>query len=121
MRILLTGGGTGGHVYPALSAAEALRQRAGEPVELLFAGTVRGDVERLAAGAGIPFATVRAAPVRGRTPWQLAGTAWQLTLGTAGAWRLLGRFRPRVVLATGGYASVPVSVAARLRGVPLML
>lgn len=121
MRILLTGGGTGGHVYPALSAAEALRQRAGAPVELLFAGTVRGDVERLAAGAGIPFAAVRAAPVRGRTPWQLAAAAWQLALGTAEAWRLLGRFRPRAVLATGGYASVPVSVAARLRGVPLVL
>ena len=121
MRILLTGGGTGGHVYPALSAAEALRQRAGEPVELLFAGTQRGDVERLAAGAGIPFAEVSAAPVRGRTPRQLAGTAWQLALGTAEAWRLVGRFRPQVVLATGGYASVPVSVAARLRGVPLVL
>jgi UDP-N-acetylglucosamine--N-acetylmuramyl-(pentapeptide) pyrophosphoryl-undecaprenol N-acetylglucosamine transferase len=121
MRILLTGGGTGGHVYPALSAAEALRGRAGESVELLFAGTVRGDVARLAAGAGIPFAAVRAAPVRGRTPWQLAGTAWHLALGTAEAWRLLGCFRPRAVLATGGYASVPVSVAARLRGVPLVL
>ncbi len=121
MRILLTGGGTGGHVYPALSVAEALRQRAAAPVELLFAGTVRGDVERLATGAGIPFALVRAAPVRGRSPWQLARAAWQLALGTAEAWRLLGRFRPRAVLATGGYASVPVSLAARLRRVPLVL
>ncbi|HLZ68832.1 MAG TPA: UDP-N-acetylglucosamine--N-acetylmuramyl-(pentapeptide) pyrophosphoryl-undecaprenol N-acetylglucosamine transferase [Dehalococcoidia bacterium] len=121
MRILLTGGGTGGHVYPALSAAEALCARAGAPVELLFAGTVRGDVERLAAAAGIPFAAVRAAPVRGRAPWQLARSAWELTRGTAEAWRLLGRFRPWAVLATGGYAGVPVSVAARLRGVPLVL
>ena len=122
MKILLTGGGTGGHVYPALSVAEALRARAGdEPLEFLFVGTVRGDVARLAAGAGLPFVAVRAAPVRGKTPAGLLGAAWQLGRGTFDAWRTLGGFGPRVVLATGGYASVPVSVAARLRRVPLVL
>jgi len=122
MRLLLTGGGTGGHVYPALSVARVIPERSGgEEVEFLFAGTTRGNVARLAAGAGMPFVTIRAAPVRGRGPVALARAAWELTAGTAHAWRILGRFRPCAVFATGGYASVPVSVAARLRRIPLVL
>jgi UDP-N-acetylglucosamine--N-acetylmuramyl-(pentapeptide) pyrophosphoryl-undecaprenol N-acetylglucosamine transferase len=122
MRILLAGGGTGGHVYPALSVAASLRADAATGRhEFLFAGTVRGDVERLAEQAGVPFVAVPAAPIRGRSPLALARSLWQLADGTARAWRVVGRFRPRVVLATGGYASVPVSLAARLRGVPLVV
>lgn len=122
MKVLLTGGGTGGHVYPALAVAAALPERAGgEPVEFLFAGPPRGDTARLCLTAGVPFAAVRAAPVRGRSPGGLLRSGWELARGAAHAWRMIGRFKPRVVLATGGYASVPVSLAARLRGVPLVL
>ncbi len=122
MRVLLSGGGTGGHVYPALSVAAVLPERAaGESIEFLFAGTDRGDVRRLATMAGLPFVEVAAAPVRGKGPVALARAAWQIAVGTAQAWRIAGNFRPQVVLATGGYATVPVCVAARLRGVPLVV
>src|SRR5579875_276484 len=122
MRVLLAGGGTGGHVYPALAVAEALPERAGgEPVEFLLAGPTRNDVARLALRAGVPFAPIRAAGLRGKSPWQLLRGGWELAAGTVQAWRIVGRFAPRVVLATGGYASVPLALAARLRGVPLVL
>jgi UDP-N-acetylglucosamine--N-acetylmuramyl-(pentapeptide) pyrophosphoryl-undecaprenol N-acetylglucosamine transferase len=122
MRLLLAGGGTGGHVYPALSVAAVLPERAGgEAIEFLFAGTERGDVRRLATSAGIPFAPIRSAPVRGRSAKAIAGSSAQLLAGTYEAWRLLGRFRPRAVLATGGYASVPVGIAAAWRRIPLVL
>jgi UDP-N-acetylglucosamine--N-acetylmuramyl-(pentapeptide) pyrophosphoryl-undecaprenol N-acetylglucosamine transferase len=120
MRVLMSGGGTGGHVYPALSVAAVLKQRDPETT-ILFAGTQRGDVARLARDAGLSFALIDAAPVRGRGPLALAASVSRLARGTAHALRLLGRFAPDVVFVTGGYASVPVSVAARLRGVPLVL
>lgn len=122
MRLLLTGGGTGGHVYPALSVAEALPGRAGgEPIEFLFAGTTRGDVGRLAARAGIPFVAVTAAPLRGGGPLGIARAAGPIGAGLAQSWRILGEFRPRAVLATGGYATVPISLAAWLRRIPLVV
>jgi UDP-N-acetylglucosamine--N-acetylmuramyl-(pentapeptide) pyrophosphoryl-undecaprenol N-acetylglucosamine transferase len=122
MNVLLTGGGTGGHVYPALAVAAALAECAGkESVACLFAGPTRGDTARIAKRAGIPFAPVRAGAVRGRSAWQLVHAIWDLALGTAQGWRIVGRFRPAVVLATGGYASVPIAIAAWLRRVPLVL
>jgi UDP-N-acetylglucosamine--N-acetylmuramyl-(pentapeptide) pyrophosphoryl-undecaprenol N-acetylglucosamine transferase len=122
MKVLLSGGGTGGHVYPALAAAAALPERAGGvPVEFIFAGPSRNDVGGLVRRAGIPFAPLPAAGIRGRSPAQVSSAGWQLLRGTARAWRMVGRFKPDVALATGGYASVPVAVAARLRGVPLVL
>ncbi len=122
MRILLTGGGTGGHVYPALSVAEALPERSeGEQIELLFAGTARGGVQRLAARAGIPFVEVAAAPIRGHSPFGLLRAVWRTAEGLAQSWRMIGRFEPSAVLATGGYATVPVCLAARLRNVPIVL
>ena len=121
MRLLLTGGGTGGHIYPAISVAEALRARLGQQVEFLFAGTRRGDAAALAARAGLPFVEVRAAPVRGRGPAALARSVVDLGAGAVHSWRLAGRFRPNAVLATGGYASVPVALGARLRRIPLVV
>jgi UDP-N-acetylglucosamine--N-acetylmuramyl-(pentapeptide) pyrophosphoryl-undecaprenol N-acetylglucosamine transferase len=122
MRVLLTGGGTGGHVYPALSVAEVLPERAGgEQIEFLFVGTTRGDVERLVTRAGMAFTSVDAAPVRGRGPIALIGAVGRISAGFVQSWRILGKFRPGVVLATGGYASVPVSVAAWLRRIPLVV
>jgi len=116
----MTGGGTGGHVYPALSVAQALRRQAPD-TQILFAGTRRGDVERLAREAGLPFVLVDAAPLRGRGPLAVVRALGRLAAGTLRARRLVARVRPDVVFATGGYASVPVSLAARWRRVPLVL
>lgn len=117
--MVLSGGGTGGHVYPALAVGEALRQAGAH--ELLYIG-VRGRMdETIVADAGLPFEAVRAGPLRVKSPLRALRSLLDLALGTAQAWRLLGRFRPDAVFATGGYASVPVGIAARLRRRPLVV
>lgn len=120
MKVIFAGGGTGGHVYPGLSVAAALRAlRPG--VELLYAGTGDAQERRIVRGAGLRYAGVRAAGVRARSPLRAAKGLATIGLGAAQALRLLVRFRARVVFATGGYGSVPVALAAAIRRVPLIL
>jgi UDP-N-acetylglucosamine--N-acetylmuramyl-(pentapeptide) pyrophosphoryl-undecaprenol N-acetylglucosamine transferase len=120
MRVVFTGGGTGGHVYPALTVADALR-RAHPDVQLLYIG-VRGKIDaELVAREGIDFADVTAGPLRVGNPIGTARGLARLAAGAAEAFSLLGRFRPDVVFATGGYGSVGVGLAARLRRIPLLV
>ena len=123
MKVMLTGGGTGGHVYPALAVAAALREAsaAGRPVELLFVGPRTRGEEDLVRREGLDFQPVRAGALRVGTPWGLANGLFNLIAGTLQATRAVGSFRPDVVFATGGYASVPVALAARLRRRPLVV
>ncbi len=116
-RVLLTGGGTGGHVYPALAVAEALRRLA-PGVEVRYAGTAAGIERRLAEAAGLRFHAVPASGVRGLGAAARLRFVVNFVRGTVGALRLLGQWRPDVVLGTGGYVTGPVLMAARLRGVP---
>jgi UDP-N-acetylglucosamine--N-acetylmuramyl-(pentapeptide) pyrophosphoryl-undecaprenol N-acetylglucosamine transferase len=117
---VFTGGGTGGHVYPGLSVAEALG-RLRPDVDLLYVGRMDGPEARIVPHAGIRFRGVRAAGIRGKSPLAMARGGTALSVGLAQAWRTLGRFRPRAVFATGGYASVPVAMAARLRRIPVLV
>ena len=118
--MILAGGGTGGHIYPGLAVAQALLAGGGSH-ELLYVGT-RGRLDGDIVGrAGLPFASVRAGALRVRSPLAMLRGLWNLALGTAQAWRLVGRVRPDAVFATGGYASVPVGLAARLRARPLLV
>lgn len=121
MRLAITAGGTGGHIYPALSVLEALRGREGLDLEARFFGPDnRGERGRV-AGSGLPFSRVPAAPIRGRGPFGLAVSFARLFGGTVMAFAKFLRFRPHVVLSTGGYASFPCSVAARLQRRPLVV
>ncbi len=115
--IVLTGGGTAGHVSPALALAERLSDR----FELVFAGSPYGPEKGLALAAGLPFVPVIAAGLarkgllaRGRA---LAVTGW----GLAQAAAHLRRLRPAAVVGTGGYVSGPVGWAAGQLRVPLYL
>lgn len=118
-RILLAGGGTGGHVFPALAVARELLKRG--DVEVRLVGRESGVESKWAAEAGVSFSGI---PARGM-PFALSPRMVPflaaLARGFAASRRILGSFRPEVVFATGGYVSVPVALAARLRGVPLYL
>ena len=122
MKVIFCGGGTGGHVYPALAVADALAHELDGALDVLFVGSSAGAERDLVARAGLPFRTVTAAAVRGRSPWGFAAGLAKLTQGTFEARALLREFRPQAILTTGGYASVPVAVAARSVGpVPLVV
>ena len=120
VRVLITGGGTGGHVYPGLAVAEALEELA-PGSEVRFAGTSRGIESVLVPRAGYRFTTLPASGFRG-----LGGRARLLFLVNffLGFFRSVLMFlvwRPRVVLGTGGYVSAPVMLAAMVLGIPCAL
>lgn len=122
--MVFAGGGTGGHVYPGLSVARALeremRER-GEALEMLYIG-VRGRVdEQIVPREGIAFRAISAGQLRVSSPVTFARNMLRLAWGVVQSLRILMRVRPDAVFATGGYASVPVGVAARLLRRPLVV
>ncbi|MFF3159547.1 glycosyltransferase [Streptomyces sp. NPDC057910] len=129
-RLIVTGGGTGGHTYPALTAVRTLQARlavAGRALEVLWAGTADSLESRVAAAEGIAFAPVATGKIRRhRNPVMMLSPAnvrdmARVPLGVAQARAVVSRFRPDVVLATGGYVAVPVGVAASLCSRPLVV
>ena len=120
MRLLLAGGGTGGHLFPALAVAETLRQQ-DAAAAVLFVGTERGLEARLLPAQGWELATVDMIGVAGRSLRAKLAILPRLGRSLLQARTILRRFRPDVVLGVGGYASVPVVLAAALARVPVVL
>ena len=121
MRLALTGGGTGGHILPAMTVLEAVRAQAGDGLDVRWFGPAdRGERARVEA-FGLTFQDIPASAMRGRGPCQVAKGLFQLLRGTARAIRTLRAFHPDAVFSTGGYGSFPCSVAARLLRKPLVV
>lgn len=120
MNLLLAGGGTGGHVYPALALAEAA-SLADSANRVLFAGSRAGMEAALVPAAGVPFAGLRVRPPRSRAVGRslVALATGVLSLGEAAA--LVARFRPDVILATGGIAATPTVLAGWAWRVPVVV
>lgn len=118
---VITGGGTGGHVLPALAIAEALEARGHARSSLHYAGAERGIEARLVPPTGLAATLLPGRGIQRRLTLANVGAVAGILLGFVRALRLLGRLRPRVVVAVGGYASVAVGLAAVLRRVPLVV
>jgi UDP-N-acetylglucosamine--N-acetylmuramyl-(pentapeptide) pyrophosphoryl-undecaprenol N-acetylglucosamine transferase len=116
LRILIAGGGTGGHVIPGLAIARELRDAHG--AEVRFVGTARGLETRLVPDAGFKLELVRSGQLKNVSLATRLRTAVDLPLGVVECVRLLGEFRPQVVVGVGGYASGPGMLAAILKRVP---
>lgn len=118
-RVILTTGGTGGHIFPALAVAEALRAE-NPGVELLFVGGTYGPEAELASKAGLEF---HGLPVRGMLGRGVRGVvaAGRMGVNVLRAVALLRRWKPAVVAGFGGYASFPCLAAAGMLGVPALL
>lgn len=116
-RVLFAGGGTGGHLYPALALAEEFR-RLDPETEVFFVGARRGVEARVLPERGVPHLLLPFEPIRRAQPWQNWRLVPALARSLAGLARLFREFRPELVVGTGGYASGPAVGWANLRGVP---
>lgn len=118
MRAILAGGGTGGHVIPALAIAQELKNR--HAAEVLFVGTARGIENRLVPAAGFPLRLIEVGALKNVSLATRVRTALNLPRAIWRAWRMLGEYQPNVVIGVGGYASGPMMLAAALSGTPTL-
>ncbi|MGB7599034.1 MAG: undecaprenyldiphospho-muramoylpentapeptide beta-N-acetylglucosaminyltransferase [Candidatus Sulfotelmatobacter sp.] len=118
MRAILAGGGTGGHVIPALAIANELKKR--YAAEVLFIGTPRGIENRLVPAAGYPLQLVRVGALKNVSLVTRAKTAFDLPRAVWSAGRMLNEFAPDVVIGVGGYASGPAMLAAVMKHIPTL-
>lgn len=117
-RLMVMAGGTGGHIFPALAVAQHL-QKEGWLIDWL--GTPTRMEADIVPKYDIPLHFVNIQGVRGNGLKRLLVTPFKLVKAVFDAWRLFGRLQPDVVLGMGGFASGPGGIAAKLRGIPLVL
>lgn len=120
-RIILSGGGTGGHIYPAVAVAEALRRRFGEEVELLFVGAEgKMEMEKVPA-LGYRIVGLPIAGLQRRLEWHNLLVPFKVLRSIRQARNVIRSFGADVVVGFGGYASAPVLWAAQRMGVPTVI
>lgn len=120
MRVVLTGGGTGGHIYPALAIGHKVMER--EPKSsLLYIGTSRGLESRIVPQKGIPFESIEITGFRRSLSWENVRTIVRFWKGVQRSKALLRKFKPDVVIGTGGYVCGPVVYAASRLGIPTII
>jgi UDP-N-acetylglucosamine--N-acetylmuramyl-(pentapeptide) pyrophosphoryl-undecaprenol N-acetylglucosamine transferase len=119
LRVLIAGGGTGGHIFPALAVARELVARHG--AEILFVGTERGLETRLVPQAGFPLHLIRVGPLNNVSFATRLRTLADIPASLFACRRLIREYKPGVVLGIGGYASGPGVAAALFSGTPTML
>jgi UDP-N-acetylglucosamine--N-acetylmuramyl-(pentapeptide) pyrophosphoryl-undecaprenol N-acetylglucosamine transferase len=120
MRLLIAGGGTGGHLYPALAVARAFRGEEPDGAVLLV-GRAGGPEQRLVPEAGFELATVRIRGLDRDAPWKNLALPYLVPTALRAALRIVDRFKPDVVLGMGGYVMAPAVAAARMRRIPYVL
>ena len=120
-RIILSGGGTGGHIYPAVSVAEALKKRFGEDVEILFVGA-EGKMEMtLIPNLGYNIKGLKIVGLQRRLTLKNFALPYYLLRSLNQARRIIKEFKPDVVAGFGGYASAPIVFVAQCMGVPTVI
>jgi UDP-N-acetylglucosamine--N-acetylmuramyl-(pentapeptide) pyrophosphoryl-undecaprenol N-acetylglucosamine transferase len=120
VRVVIAGGGTGGHLFPGLAVARALKARVPD-AQISFAGTAAGIEARVIPSTEFGLDLIRSAGLKGKSPIALGRGAALVPLSALDAWRLISRTRPDVVIGVGGYSSGPVVAIAAARGIPTML
>ena len=120
LRLVIAGGGTGGHLYPGIAVAREMLRRHPDAT-ITFAGTARGLESRVVAKEGFVLDVLRSSGLKGMSPAAVARALALLPLSGADAWRILSRRSPDLVIGVGGYSSGPVVALAALRGIPTLL
>jgi UDP-N-acetylglucosamine--N-acetylmuramyl-(pentapeptide) pyrophosphoryl-undecaprenol N-acetylglucosamine transferase len=117
VKLLIAGGGTGGHVFPAIAIAQEWLSR-GSDREVVLVGTQRGIEMRLVPAAGLPLETLRVAGLKGKGGMTLLKNLAMLGSGLADARAVLRKHRPVAAFGVGGYAAGPMMLATWLGGIP---
>lgn len=116
-RVMLAGGGTGGHLYPGLAVADRLRALG---VECRFVGTSRGIEARVVPQRGYPLHLIHARGMAGK-PWHKAWAVLNTLWGVYDCLGLIRRHRPELLITTGGYVCAPILLAAKLCRLPILM
>ena len=120
MRVVIAGGGTGGHLYPGIALAREILRR--DPAStIVFVGTSTGVEARVVPREGFPLELIRVAGLKGKGHVERLKGFAILPLAALDSWRVISRLRPQVVVGVGGFASGPVLMLAAVRGYPTML
>jgi UDP-N-acetylglucosamine--N-acetylmuramyl-(pentapeptide) pyrophosphoryl-undecaprenol N-acetylglucosamine transferase len=119
VRIIFTGGGTGGHIYPALALAAALKET--DNHSILFVGTKKGMEKDIVPQAGYQLETITVSGLERKLSLRTFRTFTQLGMGLWQAWSIIRRFRPQIVVGTGGYVSVPLVLLAAWLKIPTLI
>ncbi|UHA74124.1 undecaprenyldiphospho-muramoylpentapeptide beta-N-acetylglucosaminyltransferase [Paenibacillus sp. 481] len=120
MRVVLSGGGTGGHIYPALAIAREIEKRYPD-CAFLYIGTERGLESKLVPEEGLPFASINITGFRRKLSFENVKTVMRFIRGVRQAKQMLKKFKPDVVVGTGGYVCGPVLYAAAKLGIPTLV
>ncbi len=120
MKIIIAGGGTGGHLFPGLALAEELKRRDCEN-EIIFVGTGRGIEARIIPREGYPIKFVRSEGFVGKSPLQKIKAAAKTVLSVIDSYGILDAVRPDIVIGVGGYASGAIVLIAAMKSVPTMI
>ena len=116
MRVIMTGGGTGGHIYPAIAIADEIKRRYPD-AEILFVGAERGLEKTLVPKRGYNIRLITVEGFDRKNLIRNVSVVRKLMKGSAQARKIIRDFRPDFVVGTGGYASAPMVKAANVRGI----
>lgn len=120
IRILLTGGGTGGHLFPAVATAQQFQEQMPES-EILFVGTKRKVDTKSLAAYGFASESIQCYGLKGKSPLQLIKALTVLPLSCLQALMIILRFKPDIILGVGGYVTGPVVAAGKSQGIPIVI
>jgi UDP-N-acetylglucosamine--N-acetylmuramyl-(pentapeptide) pyrophosphoryl-undecaprenol N-acetylglucosamine transferase len=120
LRVVIAGGGTGGHLYPGIAVAREFVARQPD-ARVSFAGTAKGIESRVVPREGFALDLIRSGGLKGKSLGDQLRGAMLVPVGLIDAWRILSTRRPHLVIGVGGYSSGPVVLVAALRGVPTMV
>ena len=120
MRLVVTGGGTGGHLFPGLALAKAMQQAVPQ-TEVLFIGTSRALDQQVLTGTNMETVVLNCSGLKGTSVFEKARSLLQQPAAVLAAIKILRRFRADLVFAVGGYVTGPVMVAAKMLGVPVCI
>jgi UDP-N-acetylglucosamine--N-acetylmuramyl-(pentapeptide) pyrophosphoryl-undecaprenol N-acetylglucosamine transferase len=120
LRVILAGGGTGGHIYPAIALAREIERRY-QAADILFVGAARGMEREIVPAAGFRLATLEVTSLPRRLSFKQVQSGWLALWAVAAARRLVRDFAPHVVVGTGGYAAGPLLLSAALLGYPTLI